>query len=617
MIVMPGGRWDFRTDPPAREQRLKSDKSFKYLSNRHLITRCLSYFARFKGRIALAVVSMLVVSGSTGFQAWVVQPALDDIFIKKDGQALVFVPLLFLAIMTLKGVFRYLQNYIMNYCGLKVLERLRFEVYSKIVRLPMGFFEGTQVGMLMSRILNDVLQIKESLPAFIMLTREAFTILILIGLVFYRNAALAMWAVLVLPLAFFPFVFISRKLRKLGRLAQSKVADLSVFLQESFSGIRVVKAFANEKPEIARFQKENSRLTDIGVRQNLFSELSSRIMEQVGVFGVALVMWYGGLQVVEGRATPGEFFSFMAALAMLYEPIKKMDSSNSTIQMAFASAERVFEVLDSPDMVEEAGGALAFEQPFEELRLDDVHFAYAGSETNALDGVSLTVRRGQRVAIVGPSGSGKTTLVNLIPRFHDPSAGRILLNGRDLRDYTLGSLRMSLGMVSQEAFLFNLPVTQNIAYARADFAQEAVERAAQAAFAHDFVLALPEGYETLVGERGARISGGQRQRLTIARAIFKDPPLLILDEATSALDTESERIVQLALENLMKDRTSIVIAHRLSTVLNADMIVVMEAGRIVAQGSHAELLESCPLYARLYQMQFSDPSAEVMDEATL
>ena len=526
-------------------------------------------------------------------------------------------PVLFLVVMTLKGVFRYLQNYLMNYCGLKVLESLRREIYSKVVRLPMAYFEGAQVGVLMSRILNDVLQIKESLPAFVMLTREFFSILILIGLVFYRNAALAMWAVLVLPLAFFPFLTISRKLRKLGRQAQSKVADLSVFLQESFSGIRVIKAFANEKPEIARFQKENSRLTDIGVRQNLFSELSSRIMEQVGVFGVALVMWYGGLQVVQGHSTPGEFFSFMAALAMLYEPIKKMDSSNATIQMAFASAERVFDVLDSPELVEEQGGSLVFDGPFEELRLENVTFAYPGSERPALDGVDLSVRRGQRVAIVGPSGSGKTTLVNLIPRFHDPSSGRILLNGKDLRDYTLGSLRMALGMVSQEAFLFNLPVCENIAYGREAFEQEAVERAAQAAYAHDFVTALPEGYATPAGERGARMSGGQRQRLTIARAIFKDPPLLILDEATSALDTESERIVQLALENLMRDRTSVVIAHRLSTVLGADVIVVMEAGRVQARGTHAELLETCPLYARLYQMQFSDPSAEVLDEAAL
>lgn len=596
---------------------MSADKKSLSLSNWQLALRCLSYFARFKGRIALAVVSMLVVSASTGFQAWVVQPALDDIFIKKDGHALIFVPVLFLVVMTLKGVFRYLQNYLMNYCGLKVLEQLRHEIYAKVLRLPMAYFEGAQVGVLMSRILNDVLQIKESLPAFVMLTREGFSILILIGLVFYRNATLAMWAVLVLPLAFFPFLTISRKLRKLGRQAQSKVADLSVFLQESFSGIRVIKAFANEKPEIARFQKENARLTDIGVRQNLFSELSSRIMEQVGVFGVALVMWYGGLQVVEGHSTPGEFFSFMAALAMLYEPIKKMDSSNATIQMAFASAERVFDVLDSPELVEEQGGGLVFDGPFEELRLENVTFAYPGAEHPALSGVDLTVRRGQRVAIVGPSGSGKTTLVNLIPRFHDPSAGRILLNGRDLRDYTLGSLRMALGMVSQEAFLFNLPVCENIAYAKESFEQEAVERAAQAAYAHDFVTALPEGYATLAGERGARMSGGQRQRLTIARAIFKDPPLLILDEATSALDTESERIVQLALENLMRDRTSVVIAHRLSTVLGADVIVVMEEGRVQAQGTHAELLESSPLYARLYQMQFSDPSAEVLDEASL
>lgn len=566
----------------------------------------MAYFLPYKFKIFISFISMGFVAAATAGTAYLIQPAMDDIFINKDREALMLVPIAFVVVMLIKGFFRFLQTYLMNTTGLLVLERLRNDLFEKIVCLPMDFFEESQVGMLMSRILNDVMEIRQSLPSFIMMIREVVTIVALIGLVFYRDPYLAFFSVLVLPLAIYPFFFFGRKLRKLGRKNQVKISDINALLQEAFSGVKVIKAFANEKLESTRFEGENNRLVRIAIKQVLHSELSSRVMEIVGAFGIGLVLWYGGKEVIEGNSTPGTFFSFIAALIMLYEPVKKINSSNLTIQRALAGAERVFEILDSPEINTEKGGNRDLDLPFEKLEIKGLSFSYSSSESPVLKDINLDVKAGQKVAIVGPSGSGKTTLVNLIPRFYDSQEGSIKLNGRNLDDYTLKSLRLNIGMVSQETFLFNASVRDNIAYVDSSSSMESIITSAKTAFAHEFIEKLPEGYDTMIGERGVRLSGGQKQRLTIARALLKNPPLLILDEATSALDTEAERIVQLALENLMKDRTSIVIAHRLSTVLSADIIVVMERGKIVARGSHKELLESSPLYQKLYNMQFQD-----------
>ena len=591
---------------------MAKEKSLHYFGNRHLILRCLSYFLPFKLKVAAAFLSMFVVAGSTAAIAYLVKPAIDDIFVRKDVEALKLLPFLLMGVMVTKCCFRFVQTYYMNSVGMRVIEALRNDLYEKIIVLPMRFYEQSQVGMLMSRILNDVVEIRNSVPSLVMLIREVFSVLGLIGIVFYQDAELAFYAVIVVPIAAYPLVYFGKKLRKLGRKSQVGVANINVFLQESFSGIKVIKAFATEIIETLRFRVENNKLMTLAIKQVLNSELSSRVIDLLSSVGIGLVIWYGGLRVINGTTTPGTFFSFMASLIMLYEPIKKIDACNMDIQRALAGAERVFDILDSPHVVRESGGAVEFAPPFSSLRFEDVRFTYPESTRPALDGINLEVRAGERVAVVGPSGSGKTTLVHLVPRFYDVSGGAVLLNGRPLPDYTLKSLRLTLGIVSQDAFLFNTTVCENIAYGQPGFSQEDIEAAARAAFAHDFIMELPEGYETIIGERGARLSGGQKQRLTIARALLKNPALLILDEATSALDTESERIVQLALENLMQNRTSIVIAHRLSTILSAHLIVVMEEGRIVAQGKHHQLLETCPLYARLYQMQFADGSTEAL-----
>lgn len=590
-----------------------------------LALRIFRYFWPYKWAMLTALLASAVVSASTAGTAWLIKPALDDIFIRNDAKSLLYVPLAFIGLTLLKGLGRYLQNWCMNYSALRVLEHLRQELFHKIVSLPLSFYENAQVGALMSRVINDVGMIRQSLPAFVQIVRQVLTMGGLLVVVFEQNFRLACWALVVLPLAGFPFAMFSRALRRYGRRNAEVTAGISGMLQELLSGIRVIKAFATEKREITHFDTENARIISINFKQSCISELASPVMELIGSLGIGLVIWYGGTEVIQGAMTPGTFFSFVAALVMLYDPVKALNGANMSVQNALAGAERVFGILDDPDLRMESGGTLTFKEPFRELVFDKVTFRYTEENRGrdnaeaALRDISLTVRAGERVALVGPSGAGKTTLVNLIPRFYEQQKGNILLNGQPLAAYSLSSLRRSIAVVSQDAFLFDMSLRDNIAYGQPPEIQADLERiraAAQAAFADTFIQALPEGYNTRIGERGVKLSGGQKQRITIARALLKNAPLLILDEATSALDSESEHMVQQALDNLMKDRTSVIIAHRLSTILEADRIVVMENGRIVDSGRHEELLGRCALYTRLYNMQFRTQHASSPDKDT-
>lgn len=603
-----------------------------------LALRVLRLFGPYKWVMLAALLASGLVSAATAGTAWLIRPALDDIFIRKDMTALVYVPLAFISLTLIKGIGRYAQNWCTNYSALRVLETVRQELFRKIILLPLSFYEGAQVGMLMSRIINDVGMIRQSLPSVVQILRQILTMAGLLWVVFDQNFRLACWALIVLPVAGFPFVLFSRALRRYGRRNAEITAGISGMLQEVLSGIRVIKAFATEKQETARFDVENGRIIDITLRQSCISELSSPVMELIGSLGIGLVIWYGGTEVIDGHMTPGAFFSFVAALVMLYDPVKSLNSANMAVQNALAGAERVYALLDDPELRTETGGELPLDEPFRELSFSGVRFSYANAADPALRDIDLTIRAGERVALVGPSGAGKTTLVNMIPRFYEPTEGSIRLNGRELADYDLAALRRSVAVVSQETFLFDVSLADNIAYGesaggdtrvRAGLAalfgfsgrkkaaaspgpdMERVRRAAVAACADGFISALPEGYDTRIGERGVKLSGGQKQRVTIARALFKNAPLLILDEATSALDSESERMVQRALDNLMENRTSLIIAHRLSTILGADRIVVMEGGRIVDMGRHEELLGRCALYTRLYTMQFQSDAASL------
>lgn len=575
-----------------------------------LAARMFKYFLPYKLTICIAFIASGLVSLTTAGSAWLIKPALDDIFINKDHEALLYIPLAFIGLTLFKGLGRYTQNWCMNYSGLRVLETLRQELFHKIIGLPLRFYEEAQVGVLMSRVLNDVATIRQSLPAFVQALRQVLTMFGLIGVVFYQNFNLACWAMVVLPLAGAPFIAFSKALRRYGRKDAEILAGVSGMLQELLSGVRVIKAFATEPAETRNFDRENAKIVAIAMKQTCVAELASPVMELIGSLGIGLIIWYGGKEVIAGTMTPGTFFSFMAALIMLYDPIKALNEANMNIQRALAGADRVFAILDDPELRTERSGETPFEPPFHTLQFHNVALHYGSDGPPALDSINLTIRAGEKVALVGPSGAGKTTLVNLVPRFYEPTRGHIQLNGRPLDAYTLPTLRRAVAMVSQDAFLFDLTLAENIAYGQENVSREAVVAAARAAFAHDFISALPQGYDTRIGERGVKLSGGQKQRITIARALIKNAPLLVLDEATSALDSESEHMVQQALENLMENRTSIIIAHRLSTILEADTIVVMDQGRIVDKGSHADLLGRSELYTRLYTMQFR-PGEEV------
>jgi len=581
----------------------------------YYIKRCGQYFKPYTLRIVFSMASMAVVGACTAYSAFLVQPALDRIFINKDTEALKTIPILVVAVFAVKGFFQLMQNYQMQYCAHRVLQELRDSLYSKMLRLPVSFFEQNRVGMLMSRIINDVNLIRSSIPELIMLIRHVFTMVALIFVAFYRDAFLASLAIIVLPAALFPVVHFGKKLRRLGRKNQEKIADISTILQEIFSGIRVVKAFAMERRETETFQKQNEKLVTIALKGAFYTALSSPVMEFIGAIGIGVVIWYGGSQVIAGHSTPGTFFSFLTALLMLYEPFKRISKSNMVVQRALAGAERVFYILDSKEIAEENQGSHELTPPFTNLRFETVTLTYPDAPAQALKEISFELKPGERLAIVGPSGSGKTSLVNLIPRFYEPDTGRIILNGRPLPEYTLLSLRRFIGMVSQEAVLFNTSIRENITYGLSGIDDSQLDEVCSIAYASTFIQRLPEGYETVIGERGVKLSGGEKQRLTIARALLKDPSLLILDEATSALDTESEKIVQLALENLMYQRTSIVIAHRLSTVLSADRIMVLQDGRIQDIGPHTQLLQRCPLYQKLYAMQFDDTGPAAAHQA--
>lgn len=581
-------------------------KKPQYKSSWYYIKRSYDYFKPYIIHIIISFIAMGIVALCTAYAAYLVQPALDKIFIEKNVHALKTIPLLVIAVFGVKGLFRVIQSYQMQYCAMKVLERLRNDLYAKIVRLPMVFFEENRVGMLMSRIINDVNLIREGIPEIVNLVKEFFTVIGLIFVAFYRNAFLATWAIVILPIALYPIVYFGRKLRKLGRRNQEKISDISNILQEIFSGIKLVKAFTTEKKEIEKFNVQNSHLIKIALRSVFYNSLSSPVMEFIGSLGIGLVIWYGGKEVIAGHSTPGTFFSFLTAVIMLYEPVKRLNKSNMVLQRAIAGAERVFEVLDSKELDVETEGTLVLSPPFKELRFDGVYFKYSSNNEWALENIKLNVRPGEKLAIVGPSGAGKTTLISLIPRFYDAIKGKIIVNGHDVRDYTLHSLRRFIGIVSQETILFNMSIRENISYGIENVSDEDIIHVAKIAHAHDFITNLPNGYDTVVGERGVKLSGGQKQRITIARALLKNPPLLILDEATSSLDTQSERIVQSALDNLMENRTTIIIAHRLSTILSSDRIVVMEKGKIVDIGSHKVLLERCELYRKLYELQFKE-----------
>jgi subfamily B ATP-binding cassette protein MsbA len=571
------------------------------------IIRLLRYVKPYRVRLGSAFVCSGLVAASSAAYAWLVKPVLDEIFINKNENLLLVLPLALFAVSVLKGVFSYGQNYLMSYVGNRVITDVRQELFGKLIRLPIPYHDVNTSGRLVSRVVNDVTLMANAVSGVLKdVVLQGLTFLAMMGVIFYQEWRLAALSVIVIPLAVLTTLRMGKRLRLLAVSGQERMGDMASTLQETLSCIRTVKAYGREESEAARFQQSNSSFLRTTMKATQVFSLGSSHMEVIGVVGVAVIIWYGGFLVINGSMTPGAFFSFLAGMFMAYTPIRKLANSNNQVQQALAAAERVFDVLDLKTEQDTEKGRLELPRIAQSVTFDDVTFYYESQTLPALNDVNLTIRAGEMVALVGSSGSGKTTLVNLIPRFYEPTTGRILIDGVDIQSYTLRSIRSQIGMVSQDVVLFDDSVRNNIAFGREDATDEDIIQAARLAYAHEFVERLPQGYQTVVGEKGVKLSGGERQRLAIARAILRDPPLLILDEATSALDTESERVVQLALANLMKNRTTVVIAHRLSTIQQADRIVVLARGAIIEVGTHNELLRRGGQYQRLHAMQFQD-----------
>jgi subfamily B ATP-binding cassette protein MsbA len=570
----------------------------------YLIRRLGAYFRPFWKHIAFSMACMSVVGASSGVAAWLVKPVLDDIFIRQDAWKLKVLPLAILGLYLVKGVCRYLQSYIMRWVGETVVLRMRRDLLASLQARELAFFDQNTTGSLIARVTNDVGAMQRAIPDFIQLLRQAFTVLGLVFVLFYRDWKLALVGVAVFPLAAYPARRISVLMRSYARRGQERIGDIAHILQESFSGIEVIKTFQCEAAQVRRFEGEAERLRRINLKSARVNEISSPFMEFLGAIGISLIVWYGGSQVLAGATTTGNFFSFLAALFMLYDPMKRAGMLNNSFQQALAAAERVFGVMDEPRATCEVDGERELPLPVTGVAFDQVRFAYDPAKGEVLRGVTFEAGQGQVVALVGPSGGGKSTILKLLPRFYDPTGGAVRLNGEDIRTYARASLRRAVAVVTQDTFLFHDTVGRNILVGRPEASAAEVEAAARAAHAHGFIQALPQGYDTVVGERGDLLSGGQKQRLAIARALLKDAPILILDEATSALDSESEREVQVALEVLMRHRTTFVIAHRLSTVRHADLILVVRDGVVVERGTHDELLRRSGEYARLCAVQF-------------
>jgi subfamily B ATP-binding cassette protein MsbA len=558
------------------------------------------------GRIVLAVIAMALAAGATAANAWLMEPVLDQVFVRRDRDMLLLIPLAVIAAAVIKGTATYAQAVLLNHVGQRIIADLQVKLFAHLMHADLQFFHDNPTGKLISRVTNDVNLMRAAVTqALTGIAKDALTVIFLVGLMFYQDWRLAVVAFVTFPIAIWPIVKIGRRMRKVSANTQVEMGNLATVLDETFQGARHVKAYGMEAYETSRAAGVIETLFRLVLKATRTRSASQPIMETLGSFAIALVIFYGGSQVIAGATTPGTFFSFITALLLAYQPVKSLANLNANLQEGLAAASRVFALMDAEPAIKDRPGARPLQVTRGEVVLENVHFAYAPGKS-ALNGLSLAVPGGKTVALVGPSGAGKSSVLNLIPRFYDADRGRVAVDGVDVRDATLASLRAAIGIVSQEVSLFHDTIRANIAYGRPGASEAEIAQAATLAGAAEFIAGMPEGYDTVVGERGMKLSGGQRQRIAIARALLKNAPILLLDEATSSLDTESERQVQSALATLMKGRTTLVVAHRLSTIVDADLIYVIEDGRVVEHGRHADLIARGGTYARLYAAQGAD-----------
>ena len=557
-------------------------------------------------RIFLTFLCMVLVAGTSASMIYLLKDVVDQVLIARDRSMLYLLPAAIIGLAIISGMAGYFEAINMEIIGHRMVANLQTSMYRGVIRADLQFFHDNSVGNLISRFINDANLLRYSMAkALTGLVKDSLLVIFLSMILIFHNWSLALLTVFVFPLALYPIVRIGKRIRKISRNTQVETGDLTTILDETFQGARHVKAYTMEQRETERASDAIERVFVLTRKAARVQAISRPLMESLGGIALACAILYGGLQVIDGTMTTGELASFMAALLAAYKPMKNIANLNATLQQGLAAAQRVFSVLDLRSNITEREDARPILNTLGKIRFEDVHFRYTDKST-ALNGINLDIEAGKTVALVGPSGAGKSTILNLIPRFYDVESGKVTIDGQDVRDLTMESLRNNIALVSQEILLFDDTVRANIAYGKPDATEEEIVRAAADAGAAEFISEFPDGYDTHVGGRGAKLSGGQRQRVAIARAMLKDAPILLLDEATSALDTETERQVQAALSRLKEGRTTLVIAHRLSTIVDADCIFLMENGRVMETGTHAELVVKNGAYAKLYAMQFAD-----------
>ena len=572
-----------------------------------LVKRLFNDYVRsYKFYIAMAIICMVFAAATTAANAWIMQPVLDDVFLDKNKDMLMILPIAVLIIAIVRGFSEFGQSVLMLLVGQRTIGDIQKDMYASLMKADLSFFHNNPSGNLVARFISDVNRLRHSVTTTLTgIAKDTLTLIFLVALMFYRDWELASIAFLIFPLAIYPITRIGRMMRKISAATQNKIGEFSTLLNQTFQGSRQVKAYGMEGYEGERARDYIDEITRLIFKSSRRSTILRPIMETLGGIAVAGVVLYGGIKVIDGETTPGTFFSFLTAFFLAYRPLKSLAGLNTVLQDGLASAERLFRILDIEPKIQDRNNSKTIENVKGTIEFKNVEFAYENKDY-ILKKISLLIPRGKKIALVGPSGAGKSTILNLIPRFFEVEKGQVEIDGIDIKEIKIGSLRSSMALVSQEINLFDDTIRSNIAYGKLDSSEEEIIAAAKKSASHDFITKLPNGYNTTVGEHGVKLSGGQRQRIAIARAMLKNAPILLLDEATSSLDTESERYVQEALLELMKNRTTLVIAHRLSTVINADTIYVIDSGKIAESGTHFELLKNEGVYSRLYTQQFAE-----------
>ena len=585
----------------------KSEKSIK------LVKRLIKEHVRpYFGKMFIAAICMAIVAAATATNAWLMQPVLDEVFLNKNTQLLLLVPIVVMTIAIVKGLASYGESIFMEYSGEKIISDVRYRLFSHLMNADLNFFHKNSSGKLISRFTYDVGLLRASVStALTGIAKDSMTLIFLVALMFYQDWFLAIIAFFVFPAAVLPILYIGRRIRKISTSTQTEIGSFASLLSQIFQGARYVKAYTMQKYEKRRAKKIIEDLFNLIYKSVRIRSRTRPILETLGGIAIALVIFYGGSKVISGATTPGTFFSFITALLMAYQPLKRLANFNVNIQDGLAAADRIFNLLDQKPKITDLPNAKEYIHKKGKIEFKKVKFSYGSKTSHALNEINLKILGGKTVALVGKTGAGKSTILNLIPRFYDTQSGKVIIDKKNIKDYKVHTLRKKMALVSQEVTLFDDTIRANIAYGNPNCSEKQLYEAAKKADAHEFITSFKDGYKSVVGEHGIQLSGGQRQKIAIARAILKNAPILLLDEATSSLDSSSEKDIQKSLKKLMKNKTTLVIAHRLSTILDADLIYVIDNGRVLEKGSHKTLMKNKSLYSKLYKLQFAAQKSSI------